>query len=108
MLWSQFSAIFANCLRKNGVFLKKQWYEEIFSNVCSVLCKKCQFFRRIIRRKYFKNHNIGPRWVCENAAENVAQPIFLSKLLHNFYLEEKQPKNLRYFSKKILKTAQSK
>jgi hypothetical protein len=33
MLWSQFSAIFDNLRRKNGVFLKNQRYDE---NLCII------------------------------------------------------------------------
>jgi hypothetical protein len=31
-------------------------------------------------------------WICERLAQIVAQPIFLPKLLHNFYLGEKAQK----------------
>jgi hypothetical protein len=31
MLWSQFSAIFEDFRQKNGVFLKNQCYDQIFS-----------------------------------------------------------------------------
>jgi hypothetical protein len=34
------------------------------------------------------------RWVCEKIAQNVAQPIFLSKSVHNFYRGTKYSKNL--------------
>jgi hypothetical protein len=33
-----------------------------FSKFSFVLSQKRRFFRKNFRRKYFKNHNIGPRW----------------------------------------------
>jgi hypothetical protein len=44
MSWSQFSAIFANFLRKNGVFLKNQRYDQNFAKFTFVLSQKRQFF----------------------------------------------------------------
>jgi hypothetical protein len=44
MLWSQFSAIFASFLRKNGVFLKNQCYDQILGKTRSSLRKKRQIF----------------------------------------------------------------
>jgi hypothetical protein len=44
-----------------GVFLKKPM---LWSHICKTSCslsKKHQYFRQIVRRKYCKNHNIGPR-----------------------------------------------
>jgi hypothetical protein len=61
MLWSQFSAIFDNFRRKNAVFLKNECYDQIFSKFSFVLCQKRQFLQ-IYWRKYFKNHNIGPKF----------------------------------------------
>jgi hypothetical protein len=45
---------------KNGVFLKYQCYDHFFK-ISFVLSQKHQFFCKIFRRKYLKNHNIGPR-----------------------------------------------
>jgi hypothetical protein len=56
MLWSQFSAIFADFC----VFLKNQCFDQIFAKSRSSLSKKRQYFRQIFRRKYLKNHSIGP------------------------------------------------
>jgi hypothetical protein len=52
--FSQFSA------KKIGVFLKYQYCDHIFSKFAFVSSQKRQFFREIIWRKYFQNHNIGP------------------------------------------------
>jgi hypothetical protein len=49
-------------------------------------------------RWYFAMPSGVTRWVCENVAQNVAQPIFLSKLIHNYYRGKKLHKNLDYFS----------
>jgi hypothetical protein len=46
---------------KIGVFLKNQCYDQFFPKLSFVLSQKCEFFRQIFRRKYLKNHNIGPR-----------------------------------------------
>jgi hypothetical protein len=54
----RFSQIFCE---KIGVFLKNQCYDQNFAYFSFVLSQKRQFFRRIFRRKYLKNHNIGPR-----------------------------------------------
>jgi hypothetical protein len=44
-----------------GVFLKNQCYDIYLHKLCSVvLNRNCQFFLRILWRKYLKNHNIGP------------------------------------------------
>jgi hypothetical protein len=57
MLWSQFSAIFANFRRKNWRFSQKNIVMNKFlQKVAAVSAKN----RQIFRRKYFKNHNIGP------------------------------------------------
>jgi hypothetical protein len=45
---------------KKWRFLKNQCYDQNFAYFSFVLSQKRQFFRRIFRRKYFKNHNIGP------------------------------------------------
>jgi hypothetical protein len=49
-----------NTGEKIGVFLKYQCYDQLFSKFCFVLSQKRQFFRKNFRRKYYKNHNIGP------------------------------------------------
>jgi hypothetical protein len=54
----RFSSIFGE---KIGVFLKNQCYDQNFAYFSFVLDQKRQFFRWIFRRKYLKNHNIGPR-----------------------------------------------
>jgi hypothetical protein len=66
MLCSRFSAISDNILRKIGVFLKNQCYDRNFAWFSFDLNKKRQFFCWIFRRKYFKNHNIGP-WTLTRA-----------------------------------------
>jgi hypothetical protein len=47
---------------KNGIFLKNQCYDPNFAEFSFVLSQKRQFFADSFRRKYFKNHNIGPRY----------------------------------------------
>jgi hypothetical protein len=47
---------------KIGVFLKNQCYDQIIFLISFVFSQKRHFFRQIFRRKYLKNHNIGPRW----------------------------------------------
>jgi hypothetical protein len=60
-LGSQFSAIFDNFRRKKiGIFLKNQCYDKNFAYFSVVLSQERQFARQKIRRKYLKNHNIGP------------------------------------------------
>jgi hypothetical protein len=56
----RFSPIFGE---KIGVFLKNQCYDRNLAYFSFVLSQKRQFFRKIFRRKYLKNHNIGP-WLC--------------------------------------------
>jgi hypothetical protein len=46
--------------KKIGVFLKYQCYDQLFSKFSFVLRQKRQFFLKNFRRKYLKNHNIGP------------------------------------------------
>jgi hypothetical protein len=43
-------------------FSKNQCYDQHFASISFVLSQKRHFFRRKIRRKYLKNHNIGPRF----------------------------------------------
>jgi hypothetical protein len=45
---------------KNGIFLKYQCYDQLFSKFSFVSSQKRHFFRKIVWRKYLKNHNIGP------------------------------------------------
>jgi hypothetical protein len=46
---------------KIGVVLKKQYYDIIiFFKKLALVWKKRQYCRYFFRRKYFKNHNIGP------------------------------------------------
>jgi hypothetical protein len=71
--------------KKIGVFLRNQCYDQKLAYFSFVLSPKRQFFRRIFRRKYFKNHNIGPGFVshkcylhetqilCRAASRSVAQ-----------------------------------
>jgi hypothetical protein len=58
MLWSQFSAIFS---KKLAFFLNTNVMINFFSEFSFVLSQKRHFFRKMFRRKYLKNHNIGPR-----------------------------------------------
>jgi hypothetical protein len=44
------------------VFLKNQCYDQIFAKSSNSLSKKHQYFCKKIWRKFFKNHNIGPRY----------------------------------------------
>jgi hypothetical protein len=50
---------FANFLQKNLPWFSKT--NHIFAKTSSSLSKKRQYICRIVRRKHFKNHNIGPR-----------------------------------------------
>jgi hypothetical protein len=45
---------------KIGVFLKNQCNDQILESFSFASNKKRQFFRKIVRRKYLKNRNIGP------------------------------------------------
>jgi hypothetical protein len=49
----------------------------------------------------------GDQWVCENVAQFVAKPFFLSKWVHNWYCGKKKSQNLLYFCN-FQTTAQSK
>jgi hypothetical protein len=61
MLRSQYSAIVAYFRRKNSVLIKNQCYDHIFAqSSCSLSKKTANFLCQNFRRKYFKNHNIGP------------------------------------------------
>jgi hypothetical protein len=53
-----FRRFLSNFWRKNGVFLKNRCYDYNFALFSFVLSQKRQF---LFRRKYLKNHNIGPR-----------------------------------------------
>jgi hypothetical protein len=61
MLWSQFSAIFLNFRRKNWRFYQKPMLWSTFFKIWLCFASKTPIYRRIFWRKYFKNHNIGPR-----------------------------------------------
>jgi hypothetical protein len=60
MLWSQFSAIFANFRRKNWRFSQKPMLWSNFLHNLALFWVKNAIFCWIFQRKYFKNHNIGP------------------------------------------------
>jgi hypothetical protein len=47
-------------VKKLAFFSKNNVMITIFPKTSSSLSKKRQFFRYILRRKYLKNHNIGP------------------------------------------------
>jgi hypothetical protein len=49
---------------KNGVFPKADVMINFFAKTSSRLSKK----RQILRRKYFKNHNIGPWSLCQQSS----------------------------------------
>jgi hypothetical protein len=53
----QFSA------KKLAFFSKTNVMIKVLHNLALFWVTKRQFFRWIFRRKYFKNHNIGPRWI---------------------------------------------
>jgi hypothetical protein len=61
MLWSQFSAIFDNqfSAKKLAFFSKTNVMIKFLHNLALFLVKKANFFRRFVRWKYLKNHNIG-------------------------------------------------
>jgi hypothetical protein len=71
-----FLRIFLIFGEKMAFFLNTNVIINFYSKFSFVLSQKRQFFRKIFRRKYLKNHNIGPRWVCEKFAQSVAQYIF--------------------------------
>jgi hypothetical protein len=63
----QFSA------KKLAFFSKTNVMITIFAKTSSSLSKKRQLFRKIFWRKYFKNHNIGPRnWMKPTRRKHVA------------------------------------
>jgi hypothetical protein len=64
MLWSQYSAIFANFRRKNWLafFSKTNVMIQFLHNLALFWAKNAYFFAKFFGKKYFKNHNIGPRW----------------------------------------------
>jgi hypothetical protein len=45
---------------KNGVLSKTNVMIKFLQQLAVVLSKKRQYFRKTFRRKYLKNHNIGP------------------------------------------------
>jgi hypothetical protein len=48
-------------VKKLTFYSKNQCYDHIFCKTSCSLSKKRQYFSWIFRRKYLKNHNIGPR-----------------------------------------------
>jgi hypothetical protein len=70
-----------------------------FQKLAVVLRKKRQYFRRIFLRKYFKNHNIGPRYICRNFDPSgwpVSEHGQCSRVARWFVFKPK-PKNLGKF-----------
>jgi hypothetical protein len=64
MLWSQFFAIFDNFRRKNWRFFSKtNVMIQFLHNLALFWVKNDNFFAKFFRRKYLKNHNIGPSLV---------------------------------------------
>jgi hypothetical protein len=47
--------------KKWAFFLQNQCYDLIFAKTSSSLNKNANIFAKFFRRKYLKNHNIGPR-----------------------------------------------
>jgi hypothetical protein len=61
MLWSQFSAIFANFQGKKWRFFKKQCYDKNFlHNLALFWVKNANFFAEFCVENIFKKQNIGP------------------------------------------------
>jgi hypothetical protein len=54
MLWSQFSAIFANFWQKIGVFLKNECYDANFLNISCVLNLQGRIFRHFFGENIWK------------------------------------------------------
>jgi hypothetical protein len=55
MSWSQFSAIFVKFLRKNGIFLKKQCFDQIFAKKLAVVwAKNADIFDKFFGENIFK------------------------------------------------------
>jgi hypothetical protein len=62
---------------KIGVFSKKPMLWIFFAWFSFVFSQKRQFFRCIFRRKYLKNHNIGPRtWKKYVVNGRLLRPVF--------------------------------
>jgi hypothetical protein len=61
MLCLQFSSIFDNFRRKSAVFLKIQCYDNFFLQKLAEIRANFAKTFGISLRKYFLNHNIGPR-----------------------------------------------
>jgi hypothetical protein len=62
MFWSQFSAIFDTFRQKKlAFFWKTNVMIKILLNLALFWVKNANLFADFFRRKYFKNHNIGPR-----------------------------------------------
>jgi hypothetical protein len=60
MLWSQFSAIFANFRRKKWRFLKNQRYDQNFAYFSFVSSQKLQFFRNFFGENILKTITLFP------------------------------------------------
>jgi hypothetical protein len=61
MLWSQFSAISANFLRKHCRFKKKQWCAPLLAEFSSVLCQNA-YFPRFLGENIYKILALAPGW----------------------------------------------
>jgi hypothetical protein len=85
MLWSQFSAIFDTFRQKNWRFSQKPMLWSIFLKNSFVLSQKRQYFRWIFRRKYFKNHNIGP-WFTRTAQIANIGSVFCIRQKSDFWI----------------------
>jgi hypothetical protein len=79
MLWSQFSAIFDNFRRKNWRFSKKPIIRSKFWIIYLCFESKTPIFCQKIRRKYFRNHYIGPWSRLQCLSENDASVKWKSK-----------------------------
>jgi hypothetical protein len=79
MLWSQFSAIFDNFRRtKLAFFSKTNVMIKILHNLALFWVKNANFFCWNFRRKYLKNHNIGP-W-----PDSMSQPLCSQRRRHHY------------------------
>jgi hypothetical protein len=86
MLWSQFSAIFDDFRQKIGGFFKNQCYDQNFALFSFILSQKRQYFCWIFRRKYLKNHNVGP-WSCPSWLNKKRELILLCDAMRMSILE---------------------
>jgi hypothetical protein len=83
--------IFNNFWRKNWRFSQKPMLWSKFAYFSFVSSQKCHFFRWIFRRKYLKNHNIGP-WFTRTA-KNATFFLHPSKKIGTFLTLRFFPKN---------------